>query len=254
MTTSPHPRPPLDPDRLPSRVEILATAGSTNAELADRARAGADDGSVVVTEHQTAGRGRLDRVWETPPRACLTFSLLHRPDLPPASWPWIPLAVGVAVHSALVGSVPGIGLKWPNDVLVEGRKLAGILVERNETPQGPAAVIGIGLNVSLGRDELPVATATSLALETGEVPDRTALLNTLLASLERTMAGLDDLGTVRTAYAAACVTLGREVRVELPSAEPLEGRASRLDAGGQLVVESTSGPVTVGAGDVIHVR
>lgn len=235
-------------------MEILPEAGSTNAELAERARSGTGSGAVLVTEHQTAGRGRLDRVWQTPPRACLTFSLLHRPDLPPASWPWIPLAVGLAVHSALVDTLPGIGLKWPNDVLVDGRKLAGILVERVETPAGPAAIIGIGLNVSLTRDELPVETATSLALELGEAPDRTQLLNLLLASLDSTMAGIGDVDALRSAYAAACVTLGRDVRVELPAGESLRGRASGLDVGGQLVVETADGPVTVGAGDVIHVR
>lgn len=235
-------------------MEILAAVGSTNAEMAERARDGAPSGSVVVTEHQTAGRGRLDRVWETPARTCLTFSLLQRPDLPPAHWPWIPLAVGYAVHSALVDSVPGIGLKWPNDVLVDGRKLAGILVERIETPQGPAAIIGIGLNVSLTSEELPVETATSLALEVGQAPDRTELLNDLLASLEATLGGISDIDALRAAYTAACVTLGRDVRVELPSGDPLTGRASGLDVGGQLVVETPTGPVTVGAGDVIHVR
>ncbi|KQY56499.1 biotin--[acetyl-CoA-carboxylase] ligase [Nocardioides sp. Root140] len=255
MTSATDPRPPLDRDRLPASVEILPAVGSTNAELGSRARNGAADGTVVVTEHQTAGRGRLDRVWETPARSALTFSLLKRPDLPPVVWPWIPLATGLAIHTALSGTVPGLGLKWPNDVLVDGRKLAGILVERIETPDGPAAVIGIGLNVSTTRDELPVETATSLALESGEAPDRTDLLNGLLSSLESTLAALStDLESVRTSYAAACVTVGKDVRVEVPAGEPLTGRVTGIDTGGQLVVESASGQVSVSAGDVIHVR
>ena len=143
----PSPRPPLDADRLPAGVEILSEAPSTNAALAERARAGALEGAVVVAEHQTAGRGRLDRTWETPARSALTFSVLLRPNLSASSWPWIPLLVGYAVQAALADRLPAIALKWPNDVLVEERKLGGILVERVDTPTGPAAVVGIGINV-----------------------------------------------------------------------------------------------------------
>ncbi|WP_082748083.1 biotin--[acetyl-CoA-carboxylase] ligase [Nocardioides jensenii] len=260
MTSGPRARPPidrdpLDPARLPDRVEVLAEAGSTNALLAARAREGAASGAVLVTEHQTAGRGRLDRVWETPARSALTFSVVQWPDLSAAMWPWIPLATGCAVHAALAATVPGLGLKWPNDVLVEGRKVAGILVERVETPRGPAAIIGIGLNVSTTRDELPVDNATSLALELGHAPDRTDLLIALLATLDETLSRLaGDPDSLRTSYAAACVTLGREVRVEMPAGEPISGRASAIDPGGQLVVETATGQTKVGAGDVTHVR
>lgn len=236
-------------------MEILPSVGSTNAVLAERARAGAPGTTVVVTEHQTAGRGRLDRVWDTPARSALTFSFLCRPDLPANTWPWIPLATGYAVHEALVGTAPGVRLKWPNDVLIDGRKVAGILVERIDTPQGPAAVIGVGINVSSSRDELPVETATSLLLETGVAPDRTDLLNALLESLETTLATLtSDLPGLRHRYAEACVTVGRDVRVQVPAARDLTGRVTGLDDGGQLVVQTATGPVAVGAGDVTHVR
>lgn len=235
-------------------MEILPATGSTNADLAERARSGAPAGSVLVTEHQTSGRGRLGRVWETPERACLTFSLLRRPELPPATWPWIPLAVGVAVHEVLRESLPGIGLKWPNDVLVDDRKLVGILVERIETSDGPAAVVGIGVNVSLARDELPVETATSLAIELDEAPDRTTLLAALLASLDRNLDRLDEVGSLRDDYVAACVTVGHEVRVELPDGRTLLGHAAGIDAQGQLLVATADGDVAVGAGDVVHVR
>lgn len=238
---------------------VLPQAGSTNALLADRARTGAAAGTVLVTEHQTAGRGRLDRTWLTPARACLTFSLLERPDLPARHWPMIPLAVGYAVHTALSASLPelsdrGLGLKWPNDVLVADRKLAGILVERIDTPDGPAAVIGIGLNVSLTDGELPVPTATSLALELGRAPDRTDLLLDLVAALGDAVGMLHQPEHLRAAYAAVCSTVGREVRVELPTGPPLLGRAADIDTDGRLLVDGPGGRVAVGVGDVIHVR
>src|SRR5690348_3280218 len=121
MTETPSPRPPLDPGRLgvPAgwRVEVVEATPSTNADLSERARAGEEPGLVLVTEHQTAGRGRLDRVWETPARSSLTFSVLLRPDVPPTSWSWLPLLTGYAVQAALADRLPDIALKWPNDVL-----------------------------------------------------------------------------------------------------------------------------------------
>jgi BirA family biotin operon repressor/biotin-[acetyl-CoA-carboxylase] ligase len=235
-------------------VEILAEAASTNAELAERARAGALEGAVVVAEHQTAGRGRLDRTWETPARSALTFSVLLRPNLPAASWPWIPLLTGYAVQAALADRLPDIGLKWPNDVLVEERKLGGILVERVDTPTGPAAIVGIGINVSQTLDELPVALATSLALELPQAPDRTEVLAQLLGSMDGLLPLLEDTTALRAAYADACTTLGREVRVDLPAGEVLTGTAVDIDDQGRLVVAGPAGEVAVGAGDVVHVR
>ncbi|MDN5894199.1 MAG: biotin--[acetyl-CoA-carboxylase] ligase [Nocardioides sp.] len=255
MTESPAPRPPLDPERLPDRVEILGSATSTNAVLAERARAGADAGLVVVAEAQEAGRGRLDRSWEVPPYAALTFSVLIRPDIPPTSWPWLPLMVGYAVHAALVDRMPGLGLKWPNDLLVdEERKVCGILVERVETPTGPAAVVGIGLNVSQTHEELPVEAATSLFLEVEGNPDRSEVLDGILGSLEALTPLLEDIPALQTAYSSECVTLGRRVRVEVPSGEPFSGTAMGLDESGRLVVETEGGLESVGAGDVVHVR
>ena len=187
MTDAGSRRPPLDVDRLvagsPWPVEVLDQAGSTNALLAERARAGADP-QALVAEHQTAGRGRLDRTWETPPRAALTFSVLLRPAVEADRWPWLPLLVGYAVRETLPASAEA-SLKWPNDVLIGDRKVAGILVERVESRSGPAAVVGIGLNVSTTPAELPVPTATSLAIELGAEPDRTDLLLGLLNELDR---------------------------------------------------------------------
>jgi BirA family biotin operon repressor/biotin-[acetyl-CoA-carboxylase] ligase len=252
-------RPPLDPQRLtaaPWPVEVLARAGSTNALLAERARSGAGP-QVLVTEHQTAGRGRLDRTWETPERAALTFSVLLRPDVAAQRWPWLPLLVGYAVRSALPPAVAAT-LKWPNDVLIGDRKVAGILVERVESGSGAAAVIGIGLNVSTTPEELPVPNATSLEIEMGAEPDRTELLADLLAELDRacrgwTAAPAADLD-LAASYSRHCSTLGQDVRVDLPGGRVVEGTARRLDDQGRLVVATGSAEVAVGAGDVVHVR
>ena len=227
MSDSPAPRPPLDPARLVAptgwRIEVLEAVPSTNAAVAERGRGGEDPGLVLVTEHQTAGRGRLDRVWETPARSSLTFSVLLRPDLPATSWSWLPLLTGYAVQAALADRLPDIALKWPNDVLVDGgvtgagRKVAGILVERIDTDRGPLAVVGIGINVDQTLDELPVALATSVSLETGEPVERTGLLGQVLGSLHGLQGLLDDTEALRRAYADVCVTLGRTVDVHLPA-------------------------------------
>jgi BirA family biotin operon repressor/biotin-[acetyl-CoA-carboxylase] ligase len=213
---------------------------------------------VLVTEHQTAGKGRLDRTWETPDRAALTFSVLLRPRLDPADWPWLPLLTGVAVVEALAEHGVTAALKWPNDVLLPGdgdRKVAGLLAERVDTPDGPAAVLGVGLNVTTTAEELPVATATSLAVAGHDV-DRTGLLVSLLDRLRERYAGLAAGGRARLArdYAAVCTTIGRPVAVQQPGGGTLRGRAVGLDDHGGLVVEGGEGRTVVSAGDVVHVR
>lgn len=264
-----HPaRGPLDGERLADAfaltpgltLELLSEAPSTNEVATDRARAGADEGLVVVADHQAAGRGRLDRTWETPPGTAVTFSLVLRPTVPAATWPWLPLLVGHNVTKALVALGYDARVKWPNDVLLDDdRKVAGILVERVETPGGPAAIIGVGINVTMTADELPVDTATSLAIAAPGAPDRTQVLLEVVTAVRE---GYDvwqaggELGTARlaTSYRSHCATLGREVRVDLPGGGTMTGRATDIDADGRLVVETASGTERVGAGDVVHVR
>jgi BirA family biotin operon repressor/biotin-[acetyl-CoA-carboxylase] ligase len=249
-------------------VEILPSSPSTNQAVADRARSGEREGLVVVAEHQTSGRGRLDRTWVTPPRAALTLSALLTPTGVPAQrWPWLPLLTGVAVARAVRrvgGRAPA--LKWPNDVLIAGRKLAGILVERVDRPDrpvdtgGPAAVVGIGINVSTTSEELPAAaraSATSLLLE-GVTTDRDLLLTALLEEL----AGLYETwrdsggepGPLRAAYLAVSGTVGTQVRVELPGGTHLVGDAVDVDDGGRLVVAEHGRRHSLAAGDVVHLR
>jgi len=265
VISDPFERPPLDagrlgsvgPDVLPGvLVEVVEEAASTNVLVAERARSGAAEGLVVVAEHQTAGRGRLDRTWETPAGSALTFSVLLRPTAPSQTWPWLPLLVGYAVAKALKASGFEASVKWPNDVLLGDRKVAGILVERIETSSGPAAVVGVGLNVGMTAEELPVPEATSLAVAGADgVPDRTDLLVDLLASLWESYVAWQeggDLGARRLAdsYTAACSTIGRAIRVALPSGEELTGTATGIDPSGRLLVDGSP----VSAGDVIHVR
>ncbi len=267
VTSDPAARPPLDKARLAGNphqvadvtIEVLDEAPSTNAVAIERAQAGAPEGLVVIADHQSAGRGRLDRTWETPPRSALTFSLLLRPTAPTRSWPWLPLLTGYAVDKALKARGFDAGVKWPNDVLIGERKVAGILVERIDTPDGPAAVVGVGLNTSMTEDELPVPQATSLSIESGEESDRTDVFFDVLASIREAydawQAGGDLNGMrVLESYTKACVTVGQDVRVDLPDGSVLEGRATGIDPTGQLVVATDDGERHVGAGDVVHVR
>ncbi len=240
-------------------IEVLDQASSTNAVATERAQAGAPEGLAVIADHQSAGRGRLDRTWETPPGTALTFSLLLRPTASTSSWPWLPLITGYAVSEVLKARGFEAGVKWPNDVLIGERKVAGILVERIETREGPAAVVGVGLNTSMAEAELPVPQATSLSIETDEEIDRTEVFVAVLASIRDRYdawqsGGEFDGMSVREAYQDACLTVGQLVRVDLPGGAVLEGRATGIDPDGQLVVATDDGERHVGAGDVLHVR
>lgn len=280
------------PGGLWRRVQVVRETGSTNADVADAARAGKQEGYALVAEAQSAGRGRLGRTWTAPPRSGLFLSVLLRPtDVAPARWGWLPLLAGTAVRTAVdaVTGVP-VWLKWPNDLIVvddaeasaddaepsmgtdsstdsskdtaygAARKLGGILVERVETASGPAAVVGLGLNVSLRRDELPAAHATSLVLENARSADRDTVLRAVLRELERwytdwSVVGGDPMASgLASAYAASCATLGRRVRVELPGGAPVEGEAVGLDGDGRLLVRNADGERAFGAGDVVHLR
>jgi BirA family biotin operon repressor/biotin-[acetyl-CoA-carboxylase] ligase len=241
-------------------VRVVDVTGSTNADVAVLARMDEPPGLVLIAEHQAAGRGRLDRVWTAPPRSGLSFSVLLRPaGVPVSAWSLLPLLVGVSVASA-VSSTAGVevGLKWPNDLLIGDRKLGGILAERVEAPAGAAVVVGVGLNIGLQERELPVPTATSLVLAGAANVDRTAILSAILRVLAdeygRWQAAAGDGVRLLGLYRELCVTLGREVRVELAGAQTIEGRAVDVEPDGSLIVESAHNRRAVSAGDVVHVR
>lgn len=244
-----------------SDLRVVADTGSTNADVAAAAAAGAPEGLVLVAEHQSAGRGRADRAWAAPPRSGLTFSVLLRPPASTRStWGWLPLLAGLSVARPL-SSLSGldVGLKWPNDVLVAERKVGGLLAE----VVGDAVVVGVGINVSLRADELPTPEATSLHLAGSEVVDREPVLRAVLRDLavryRAWCAANGDAGAAGLLddYRAACVTIGRDVTVHLPGGHQITGRARDVDATGRLVVEGddgTGGVQALAAGDVVHVR
>ena len=241
-------------------VEVREATGSTNADLVAAAVAGtASPGAVLVVEEQTAGRGRLARPWVSPARAGLTFSVLLAPEAPVSRWGWLPLLAGLAVVDGVRTATDlEVRLKWPNDVLAaDGRKLAGILAERVDVSGVPMAVVGVGVNVTTRPDELPVPTATSLALAGAERTDRQTVLTAVLRALDARVSAWAAGPRLPPAadYRAACSTLGAAVRVELPSKDPLEGAAVDVDDDGRLVVECADGSRTaVAAGDVTHLR
>ncbi|MFD7864946.1 biotin--[acetyl-CoA-carboxylase] ligase [Streptomyces sp. NPDC057682] len=252
----------LRPDGLWTALDVVESTGSTNSDLA--ARAGSlTEGTVLVAEEQTAGRGRLDRAWSAPARSGLFFSVYLTPgDVPMGRWGWLPLLTGVAVATGLARSA-GVdtALKWPNDLLVtvDGgeRKAGGILAER----AGEGVVVGIGLNVSLRADELPAPTAGSLALAGAVSTDRETLLRAVLRSLEqwygqwKAADGDAAASGLQAAYAAGCATLGRTVRAQLPGDRTLTGEAVAIDGDGRIVLSTGDGlRAPVSAGDIVHLR
>lgn len=277
----------LDPERPPLRaailrqqilrhgglwtsLEVVGETGSTNADVIAAARQGAPEGTVLVAEHQRSGRGRAGREWTSPARAGLAVSLLVRPGAatgqwraaPAARWGWLPLLAGVALAET-VARCTGVtgGLKWPNDLLVEGRKCAGILAE----VAGDAVVIGVGLNTTLRAEEIPQPAAgglpiTSLALAGAATTDREALLLALLDRLGhwyevwRSHSGDAEVSQLRATYLRLCATVGLPVRALLPGGTRLTGRAETVDAEGRLVLRTAHGTRALSAGDVTHVR
>jgi len=267
MTDSPH-RPPLDvahvrrdlvgPGRAVRRIDVVATTGSTNADLLARHAAGEDiSGAVLIAEHQSAGRGRQGRHWSTPPHSQIALSVgVDAHGRPPSTWGWLPLLTGVAVADA-VQATTGIspGLKWPNDILVGERKLGGILAE--VASPAPIVVIGLGVNVTLTPDEAPDSRATSLLMLGSTMLDRTALLGAILAELS---ARIDlwrsvgpDHGLVSD-YRSRSTTLGTRVRALLPGDREILGTAVDLDELGHLHIDTGAQTVAISAGDITHLR
>jgi BirA family biotin operon repressor/biotin-[acetyl-CoA-carboxylase] ligase len=240
-----------------TRVLFFDSLDSTNRYARDEAERGAPDGLVVVADVQTAGRGRLGRTWEAPAGASLLVSVLLRPQLPLEFWPLLTPAAALSAAASLQ-SLAGIDvrLKWPNDLVVDDRKLAGLLAEAVHAPA--ALVLGMGVNVlwSSFPDELDgIATACNLC---GDSPvDRVDLLVDWLTRFDVMLGELDDPAgrrALRDATAARSATLGRRVRVALATRE-LCGVASGLTPEGLLEVTADDGHVeTIAAGDVVHLR
>jgi BirA family transcriptional regulator, biotin operon repressor / biotin---[acetyl-CoA-carboxylase] ligase len=251
-------------------LDYRPRTGSTNADVVAAARAGTAEGYIVVADEQTAGRGRLERAWQSPPRAGIATSVLLRPGsavqvrgwspIPTSGYGLLPLLAGVALVEAVrrLSDLDAV-LKWPNDLVIDGRKCAGILAETvpdGGSDAGPAVVLGIGLNVTLRESELPRPDATSLQLAGSACVDRDPLLRAVLRGLAdwydrwRDAAGDPVASGLIDSYRFHCATIGATVRVELPGGGELTDVATGVDDDGALVVDGHR----VAAGDVVHVR
>ncbi len=249
------------------RVQVVETTDSTNADVVAHVQAAPDEWphlALLLTTDQRAGRGRLDRTWTTPPGTALAVSVVVRVGgIPVASRGWIPLIAGAAMTRAIAAQLAGTAhsarLKWPNDVLLDGAKICGILAE--VVPGHPdAVVIGSGVNTRMPAADLPVETATSFEA-LGLTADEDRLIADYLTALEEQLdaliaaRGSASAAGVRAEVEALCSTLGSDVAVTLPDGEVLRGRAQRIDDEGRLVVvQQSEFESAVSAGDVVHVR
>ncbi len=249
-----------------SRIEFLPETGSTNTDLLAFAVSKPElwtDFSVLLTDNQISGRGRLDRQWVAKPGAGLAVSVLLRPTkFSIESFGWLPLLAGLAMKNAVASLIEDaqVSLKWPNDVLVDGAKISGLLAE--VLPSGDGVVIGAGLNLTQSKDELPIPNATSLKLQgvTGfELDD---VLVRYLSSFRRLYEELSDasgdpeLSGLRSSVQEACSSIGANVKVILPDGSEFSGKGVGLDNTGRLLV-AMSDPLeirAVAAGDIQHLR
>lgn len=222
-------------------LRYFPSIGSTNTEAMALAKAGATDGTLLLTDHQTAGRGRIGRTWQSLPGQQLQFSLILRPTFPPH---FLVMASALAVMGAIHAET-GLAatIKWPNDVLVAGRKVAGILIEAS----GESVVLGIGINVNSTLANLPevAARATTLADALGHPVSREALAATLLTSLDTSYRDLQQQGppaqaATRAVWRAHLETLGRAVVIRQRDAE-VRGIAEDVEEGGELLVREADG-------------
>lgn len=238
-------------------LRVVASSPSTNSELLALAvDPGIPSFTALLTLDQTAGRGRLDRSWVAPAGTALALSVLVRDALRHPLGSWLPLLAGLLLAEAIDELLPGrVTIKWPNDLLIDGRKVCGILVEVAQN--GRDAVVGSGLNLTQTAQQLPVETATSLALAGATVGDSD--IDQIVARyLERLRVELESPGAVdevRRRVVARCSTVGQRVRVALGDGSTLTGVATGLDAAGRLEVRADAGDkVAVAVGDVTHVR
>jgi BirA family transcriptional regulator, biotin operon repressor / biotin---[acetyl-CoA-carboxylase] ligase len=234
------------------QLDVVEQTGSTNADLLARAASGSDiAGAVLIAEHQTAGRGRQGRTWSATPGAQISMSVgVSVVDVPVTSWGWLSLATGVAVVDAVAAATDvRAGLKWPNDVLVRGGKLAGILAEVAR----PVIVVGLGLNVTHAPDG--VDGATSLRDLGVAAPARASLVCGLLRELDTRISQWRRADPALAAdYRSRSLTIGSRVRAHLPGDKEVVGIATDIDDQGRLCLEADDRTVVVSAGDVVHLR
>lgn len=232
------------------RVSVVEVTGSTQDDLtqivADKK---AKSGEVIAAEFQSAGRGRLDRKFDAPASSALMFSLYVEPHRDKSDWSFLPLLTGLSAIFALTKLDPEIfpTLKWPNDILLGDGKVGGIIAQAS----GDGVVIGIGINVGMTQKELPVVTATSLALHSFSVLDRNLILATFLSTFEELFERWQNGEDLRHLYKERSATIGHEIRIEHPDGSHKNGKAVDVTPAGELILEDGS-RVTVG--DIVHLR
>ena len=238
-----------------NRFLFVETTGSTNADLVELATAESDsypNFSVLVAGSQTAGRGRLGRQWVSPPGKSLAISVLIKPNWALGQFGWLPLLAGVAMKRAVQSALPEseVQLKWPNDVLVEGKKVSGILSEL--VPPGASVVVGAGINLTLETTELPIPQSTSLRLEGwSQSPDD--FLASYLGNLKPL---LDNFESAQQVVREECTTIGLQVRAIFPDKSERLGTAVGIDDSGRLLISVPASEtlLAVSAGDIEHLR
>jgi BirA family biotin operon repressor/biotin-[acetyl-CoA-carboxylase] ligase len=250
------PRAPLDPKRITEeisqywRVSVVDITESTQVDLLQLVSSNqALSKRVIVSEFQSAGRGRLDRNFEAAPMSALTFSMYIEPKVDKSEWSFLTLLTALSVREAIgfLESETRIDIKWPNDLLINEKKCAGIIAQATDK----GVVIGIGLNVGMNQSEIPVPTATSLAIEGSSELDRNLILGAILNHFEVNLQ-IWELGKSFIAeYREASVTIGADVEVTLPGGKVIKSKATGVSDAGELLLESGEA-VTVG--DVVHLR
>lgn len=249
-------RTPLDEAEINSkitpywRVSVVELTGSTQNDLLQLVESkNALDGQVIVTEYQSNGRGRLDRTFEAPAQSALLFSFYIKPRKQRTEWGFIPLIAGLSLVQAIsnLDSVMKVSLKWPNDCIINDKKCAGIIAQTSQE----GIVIGIGLNVSMTSNELPVPNATSLAIEGSTITDRNLLLSHILNTFAELFEAWEEGSELLNEYANASSTIGKKVRIDLPGGENIEATVAHISHSGELVLDDGR---HVSAGDVIHLR
>jgi len=249
-------RTPLDEAEINSkiapywRVSVVELTGSTQNDLQQLVESkNALDGEVIVTEYQSSGRGRLDRTFEAPTQSALLFSFYIKPRKQRTEWGFIPLIAGLSLVRSIksLDSAINVSLKWPNDCIINDKKCAGIIAQTSHE----GIIIGIGLNVSMTSNELPVPSATSLAIEGSTITDRNLLLSHILNTFAELFEAWEEGTELLKEYSNASSTIGKMVRIDLPGGENIEATDARISQLGELVLDDGR---HVSAGDVIHLR
>ena len=229
---------------------MVEVTGSTQDDLYQLASSGAAiPKTILASEFQTSGRGRLDRTFEASPGSALTFSIYIEPKVEKEEWSFLTLLAGLSVHEALHTLDPQtvVGIKWPNDLLIGDKKFVGIIAQA----ANKGVVVGVGINVGMSQEELPVETATSLAIEGFAELDRNVILSAIINHFEINLEMWENDKSFLAEYRNASVTIGKDVEVTLPGGKTINSRAVDISYSGGLLLEDGS-EVTVG--DVVHLR